>query len=53
MGNVKYAGNSGLWQGALGPGNHTFCIEYSSNVAETMLNKDIPWHTRSMTIVYC
>ena len=53
MGNVKYAGNSGLWQGALGPGNHTFCIEYSSDVAETMLNKDIPWHTRSMTIVYC
>lgn len=53
MGDVKYAGNSGLWQGALTPGNYTFCIEYSSNVEKPMLNKDIPWHTRSMTIVYC
>ena len=53
MGNVKYAGNSGLWQGALAPGNYTFCVEYTSDVKETVLIKDIPWHTRSMTIVYC
>ena len=52
-GNTKYAGNSGLWQGALAAGNHTFCVEYSSNVDKAMLNKAIPWHTRSMTIVYC
>ena len=52
-GNGKYAGNSGLWQGVLAEGNHTFCIEYSSNVDKPIVNKDIPWHTRSMTIVYC
>ena len=39
MGNVKYAGNSGLWQGALAPGNYTFCVEYTSDVEETMLIK--------------
>ena len=52
-GNGKYAGNSGLWQGVLAEGNHTFCIEYSRNVDKPLVNKDIPWHTRSMTIVYC
>ena len=52
-GNTKYAGNSGLWQGALAAGKHTFCVEYSSNVDKAMLNGAIPWHTRSMTIVYC
>lgn len=53
MGNVKYAGNSGMWQGALSKGNHTFCLEYTSDVDNPTLNKDIPWQTRSMTIVYC
>lgn len=52
-GNAKYAGNSGLWQGALGAGNHTFCLEYNSNVDKPVQIKDLPWHTRSMTIVYC
>lgn len=51
--NAKYAGNSGLWQGALPPGKHTFCLEYVSQVKVATINKDIPWHTRSMTIVYC
>ena len=53
VGNGKFASNSGLWQGALNADNYTFCIEYNSNIEQSILIKDLPWHTRSMTIIYC
>ena len=52
-GNGGHAGNTGLWQGALPPGTFKICLEYTSNVEVATSIKDIPWNTRSMTIVYC
>ena len=52
-GNARHAGNTGLWQGALKPGNYNICLEYASDVEAPTINRDVPWQTRSLTIVYC
>jgi len=52
-GNGRHAGNTGLWQGALPPGIYQICLEYTSNVENPTINTDVPWHTRSLTIVIC
>ena len=59
-GSTVYAGNFGLWQGALTPGAHKVSLEYRSPVKTTnVVSPEIEWkrwnkwNNRAMTIVYC
>ena len=59
-GNTKYAGNFGLWQGALNPGGHKVSLDYRAAAktvntvsAEIQWKRWNKWQNRAMTIVYC